>query len=93
MKRFCKVAGITNNPLRIVCATICIIVLVAFVLWLLLWIVWWYKYDLYLMKAWIWTCVISGICMGILHILYFRTPKKFKKKLFGDQYEQFKNVK
>ena len=80
----CKIPVIKNKPLRIAWAIACIIVLISFITWVVIWTIWWYKYNICLMKTWIRMSIISWIFMWILHILYFRTPKKLRKKLFWE---------
>ena len=75
---------IQNKPLRIAWAIVCIIVLIWFIAWVVIWAIWWYNYDVCLMKTWIRMSVVSWIFMWMLHILYFRTPKTLRKKLFGE---------
>ena len=82
--RKCKIPIIKNKPIRIIWGIVCIAVLISFIAWVTIWIIWWHNYDAYLMKLGIWMSVISWIFMWMLHILYFRTPKRFRKKLFGE---------
>ena len=84
MKDIHKIHSIKNKKIRIIWAIICLMVLVSFIAWVIIWTIWWYNYDLLLMKLWIWISIISWIFMWILHILYFRTPKKFRKILHGE---------
>lgn len=79
-----KIPKIKNKFLRIFLGTLCGVVLFVFVAWVIIWIIWWYKYDIILMELSLWLTIISGIIMGVLHIVYFRTPKKWRKKLFEE---------
>ena len=79
-----KIPVIKNKKIRIIWAIICATVLVTFIVWVTIWIMGWYKLDIRLMKIGIWMSVISWILMWILHIIYFRTPKRLKEKLFGE---------
>lgn len=77
-----KIPQIKNKFLRIFLGTMCGVVLLVFIAWVIIWIIWWHKSDIQLMKLSLWLAIISGIFMWILHIIYFRTPKKLKKILF-----------
>ena len=79
-----KIPQIKNKFLRIFLGTMCGVVLLVFIVWVIIWIIWWYEYDIKLMKSSLWLTIISGVIMGILHIIYFRTPKKWRKKLFEE---------
>lgn len=83
MKKY-KIHQVKNEKLKIIWAIVCIVVLILFITWVVVWAIWWYKYDITLMKTWILVSVISWMFMWILHIIYFRTSKNFRKKLFGE---------
>lgn len=79
-----KMHSIKNKKIKIIWAVICLIVLLVFVAGVIIWAIWWNNYDEYLMRLGIWMTIIAWICMWILHVLYFRTPKKFREKLYGE---------